>query len=234
MPNLSAGDDCQTCPASSVCPAYQLGLVGTPDSPCSKTTIRRRSGELIIEHDAGSTMAVVRHGWIAGYVLFPDGRRQIVDVLMRGDLVGCTELVAPGKPGLAVALSDVEVCTFDTGALLSSISTCPTKAFGLLKACTVQAMRLRSQLAALGRQSAESRLAAFVSTLHSRLLNLNEATQTEMPFHFRQQDLADALGLTQVHISRTLSALRSKGVLAISGKMARLLDTVELSRLAQT
>lgn len=77
-------------------------------------------------------------------------------------------------------------------------------------------------------------MAAFLRTLHHRLREIGDATEAEMPYHLRQQDLADILGMTQVHVSRTLRGLYEAGILIFNGKTVTILNHAKLDRLAKS
>lgn len=69
--------------------------------------------------------------------------------------------------------------------------------------------------------------------MHRRLREIGEATEAEKPFHLRQQDLADILDMTQVHVSRTLRGLYKAGILIFNGKTVTILNHAKLDRLAK-
>jgi CRP-like cAMP-binding protein len=193
----------------------------------------RHPGELLLDASNQGDVSVVRSGWAARYVLFPDGRRQITDVVLPGEFIGCNHIAAPDDAISAVALSDVEACMFAADVFISNIVPNAAHLLALLKVCGAQAIRLRNLLAAMGRQSGTSRIAAFLLSLHKRLVAIGEANESQMPYHLRQQDLADILGMTQVHVSRTMRSLHDAHIISVQGKSASILDHAKLNRLAR-
>jgi len=127
-------------------------------------------------------MIVIRSGWAAKYLLFADGRRQIVDILLPGDLATCEEVVSPGASLPMFGLSDLEVCVFDRDRFMTAIEKRPETVLELWRTCSVQVQRLRRLLAAMGQQSAEARIAALIVSLHKRLKALGEATTRSCRF----------------------------------------------------
>jgi CRP-like cAMP-binding protein len=225
--------NCDSCPSSTACPAYRVGIIESAEAAETRTTTHHASGEIIRQNNLAPKIMIVRDGWVAKYVLFPDGRRQIIDVLLPGDMATCEELVSPGTSSPMVALSEAELCLFDREAFLGVMSRRPTTMMALWRICANQVTRLRDLLATLGKQSAEARVAAFILSLYARLADLKRASDDEMPFHFRQKDLADVLGLTQVHISRMLKLLKEKNVIDFCGDRIKLLDHPALRHICQ-
>lgn len=225
--------DCQDCSVSNRCLPFQLGLTAVCAGQLPHEVVQRRAGELLLDRKQPGSVLVVRSGWVARYVLFPDGRRQITDILLPGDFVGCNEIATAGENLPTVALSDVEACAFNRDVLLANIAEYPERLLELMKVCAAQMTRLQNLLAAMGKQSGVSRVAAFLLGLHKRLKAIGSASSTQMPYNLRQQDLADVLGMTQVHVSRTMRSLQDGEVLRVQDKIAHILNSQELERLAK-
>lgn len=197
-----------------------------------KDTVTLESGEVLSQRGATPLMAVVRNGWGAKFVRLDDGRRQIIDVLLPGEIATCEEITSAGSAAPVVGLSRLDVCVFDREAFIAAVHT-PDALLALWKACAGQAFRLRELVATLGKQSAEVRIAAFIVGMHRRLTALDRVTGEVMPFPLRQKDIADILGLTQVHVSRMLKLLRDKKLIEIDDDGIRLLDIAMLARVGQ-
>jgi len=226
---------CKGCVVADTCVLHTLSLADSQNLAPAKTTFAHPAGEIIVQQ--GSTvneLLVLRVGWAAKFMLFPDGRRQIIDILLPGDLCSCEELVKAQTQSSIVALSNVQVCTFERDPFVAQAEILPGYLQVLGGACMSQFQRLRELLAALGQQSAEARIAAFVLSIHRRLTALKHTSSSEMPFYLRQQDLADVLGLTQVHISRMLKLLKDKNIIEVVGEKVKILDLPALVRISQT
>lgn len=208
-----------------------LGLTALSQKELPREFVERKAGELILCKNASAKTVIIRRGWGARYMLFHDGRRQVTDLLLPGDFA-CTQIVPDHGTLPIVALSDAEVCIYETDSLVAKIMA-HGHALKLLKAHSEQTIRLWQLLAAIGQQTGPPRIAAFLMALHTRLKEIGDATETEMPYHLRQQDLADILGMTQVHVSRTMKDFHQAGIIDIDGKTARLLNLSKLERLSQ-
>lgn len=225
---------CDGCQSAAFCAPRRLDLIDSSGASLAKSTFCGPAGRVIRPDPSSPKMIVIRNGWAAKYLLFSDGRRQIVDILLPGDLATCEETVSPGSSLPMFGLSDLEVCVFDRDRFMSAIEKRPEAILELWRACSVQVQRLRRLLAAMGQQSAEARIADLIISLHKRLKTLGKATDEEMPFHLRQIDLAEILGLTQVHVSRMLALLKAKKLIRIEQSAITFLDLPTLKLVAQT
>jgi CRP-like cAMP-binding protein len=149
-------------------------------------------------------------GWVSESVILPDGRRQIIAFALPGDRV------APPEKGMEGAF----LTAGRTGVLPSTGAGNPTDA----ALGAEEQMRLRQLVVRLGRCSAYERTAHLLLDLHERLLRVGLADATAFHLPLTQEVLADALGLSIVHVNRTLQQLRREGRLVLRGSQATLPD----------
>jgi CRP-like cAMP-binding protein len=170
---------------------------------------RHRSGdELLIEGDFARRPRFVVSGWASTQRMLADGRRQVFSFVLPGDGIGVYPRMAPPAPFTVVATTQME--TVDAEPFLEAIRS--GEAPGLVKAFSA-ATRLDDQslldhVVRLGRQTAYERVAHFLLELHDRLAVVGLAERQRFPLPFTQEILADALGLSIVHINRTLQQMR--------------------------
>jgi CRP-like cAMP-binding protein len=153
-------------------------------------------------------------GWAFRSRILADGRRQIIDFLLPGDLI--TSSLAPAS---IVALTQTMVANApapgsDTGGLTSAYAA----AEGLSE------RYLLRQITRLGRLSAYERVADWLCEIHERLARSGSCAGNAMTLPTTQEVIADTLGLTGVHVNRTLQALRRDGLIEVVGKTIRLRD----------
>ena len=84
----------------------------------------------------------------------------------------------------------------------------------------------------LGRRTADERLARLILRLMKRLAKRGMVQGQTMEFPLRQHQIADATGLTPVHVSRVLGNFRRKGLIEINGRSLTILNATELNRVA--
>ncbi|SIQ92963.1 MULTISPECIES: Crp/Fnr family transcriptional regulator [unclassified Bosea (in: a-proteobacteria)] len=163
-------------------------------------------------------------GWAFRYKSLPDGRRQILNFLLPGDLVGLqASLLSAAEHGIE-ALTEVEVCTFPRKRIWDLFVKMPNLAYELSWLGSREECMVDDNLTSVGQRNAGERIAALVITLFHRADALGLVSQGSFEFPLSQQQLADALGLSLVHTSKTWSRLRKAGLFALSGGRLTLLN----------
>jgi CRP-like cAMP-binding protein len=169
---------------------------------------------------------LVLEGWLVRSVMLPDGRRQILEFLVPGDLVGP---VPRSRETLAQDLSNLtpaRVSVLSLDQLGSLRKGRPDIAFALIAAASKGGERLADQVLRLGRLGAYERTAHLLLELLFRLQRAGLAGETSYPLPVTQEELADALGLSSVHLNRVIRAMTADGLVEIHGRAARTLVTV--------
>lgn len=224
------------------CPFRSGGICGAVMT--AKSDRRRRKTEGVVrarQHvlragEVSGRIVVLRDGWAARFTHVPDGRRQVLSILVPGDIAGAELVVRPSVRVPVQALTDISFCAFDVRELKEIGSEDPGLVWSFLEICTTGRKDSEARLVDLGRRNAEQRLARLIAELHRRLKSRGLADETSMPFPLRQQTIADALGLTQVHVSRVMSGFRDNNVVQVNGgrlnilNMETLLDIAEIYR----
>lgn len=154
-----------------------------------------------------NAMLLVR-GWAARTRCLEDGRRQIINFLLPGDLIGYSDLPRPLAPSTVVALSDLLWCPAPDAHSSASLA----RAYSTSRA--IDEAHLLGQITRLGRLSADERIQDLLLELMERLelAGLAQGGRCEIPL--TQEMLADALGLTPVHVNRMLQQARQAGELS--------------------
>lgn len=194
----------------------RLGTLAMLDGPAiaalekaldRSVTVRARQ-ELLHEGQEIVTAMLLMRGWAARTRCLEDGRRQIINFLQPGDLIGYSDLPRPLASSTVVALSDVLWCP----APDAHASTSLARAYSVSRA--IDEAHLLGQITRLGRLSADERIQDLLLELVERLelAGLAQDGQCEIPL--TQEMLADALGLTPVHVNRMLQQARQAGELS--------------------
>lgn len=156
-------------------------------------------------------------GWAFRTHLLADGRRQIIQFLLPGDLiVGFAGLPAPAS---IVALTPTVLCPAPTPR---GTDTGLARAYATARA--LDQRYLFRQVTRLGRLSAYERLLDWFCEIHERLSRSGSCSADAIRPPISQEVIADALGLTAVHVNRTLQGLRRDGIIETSGRTVRLLN----------
>lgn len=171
-------------------------------------------------------------GWGLRYRMLSDGRRQILSFLLPGDPVTLSAL-SPRSLGYSVQLlSDAVVSEFDINLMREHLQE-NEELRASATACYERELSMADEhITNLGRRSAKERIAHLMLEFDA-LLNWRGAVHDGHIFiPLRQRHLADALGLTTIHVNRTLRALRDEELMDLRGGVLRILDRENLTALA--
>ena len=182
----------------------------------------------------GAAACLVLEGWLVRSVMLPDGRRQILDFLVPGDIVGVLPAKRTPSARQMINLTAARVATISVHQLESLQRHSSRLAFALMEAVARSGDRLADQVLRLGRLGAYERTAHLLLELLVRLRRVGLATEVHYPLPVTQEELADALGLSSVHLNRVVRAMTREGLVEIHGRAARTLITVlDVERLAE-
>ncbi len=198
---------------------------------------RFKAGELSI--DAGTTILMegsnspqvftVLSGMGTRYKTLEDGRRQVINFLFPGDFIGLQAGIMGEMKHSVDASTRMVLCVFNRADLWNMFKAHPARAYDLTWIAAVEEHFLGETLAALGQRTAGQRIAWALLRIHHRLRAVGLEKAGAVPLAFRQQDLADALGLSLVHTNKTLMHLRKVGLARWSDGQ---LDIQDRARLA--
>jgi CRP-like cAMP-binding protein len=162
----------------------------------------------------------------------PDGRRQITGLFVPGDF--CDLHVIPvQRMGHALAtLSPAVIGVLSNEAVRSTMEDHPNIARALWLSALVQEAVTREWLVSLGRRTAFERVAHLICEVYARLAAAGLARHGYCDWPLTQTDLADGLGLSAVHVNRTLQEMRREGLIRLQGRSLHLPDLDRLARAA--
>ena len=131
---------------------------------------------------------------------------------------------------MELALTTIEVCVFPKRGLLTMFGRHPKMAVRMACIAARDQVFAYQHLTSVGRRTARERIANLLLELFVRLRqSAPEASGDSIRLPLTQEHLGDALGLTSVHVNRTLRALREDGVLAIKRGALSILDPDRLA-----
>ena len=195
--------------------------------------VRRRKGDVLINTgENSSTVYLLESGWVARTRLIDDGRRQIIVVFLPGDLMGIKSMLLERQPDTIECLSDAYVRVIDHKRLLELVARDHGASLRTMFQLAEDERRLHNWVAALGRGSADERIAPLLLDLHGRLHQAGLANGDGFYMPMTQQEIADHLGLTLVHVNRVLRRLREAGIVTVQRGVVTVNEMARLSRLA--
>ena len=181
-----------------------------------KAEKRYAGQEIVVEGEKIDFVFVIESGWAIRYRMLEDGRRQILNFMLPGD---CFDLMAINKAKSdhsVSAASEVTLRRINADTFLRTVSNNPRLATSFWWAAIQEESILREQIIRVGRRSARERTAHLILELNRRVATVTGRLDDYLSFPVAQSLLADALGLSVVHVSRTLSALKSEGYIRMS------------------
>lgn len=202
--------------------ADDLELLTTAERNARRSPARReviREGEPIRERRA------LLSGWACRQRILADGRRQILAFLLPGDLIGACQHRHPLASTTLLAVTELVTCPAPAARPGSGLA----EAYALSAAHDEH--HLMAQITRLGRLSAYERLAEWLLETGDRLALAGLAAPDAFRLPLTQEFLADALGLTPVHVNRTLQAMRRDGLLTLVSGVISFPDRARLERL---
>jgi CRP-like cAMP-binding protein len=177
-----------------------------------------KDSELFLPED--TDLRVVVSGWACYQHLIADGRRQILDILLPGDVIW-SDLFFARPFRSPVALTPVRTCSLTPGDACE-----PDRLFRIATERFEQ--RLADHLLRIGQMDSAERLIDLFRALHDRLAEVGMAGDGRFGMPLPQKILADVLGMSAIHVSRTTSQLKSEGVI----RMERSVMTLHEAALA--
>ena len=155
----------------------------------------------------------VLDGVLIRYRTLEDGRRQIVNFMFPGDLIGLQGAFDEPCSHSVEALLDVRLCVFQRSDFLDLVRLHPDLGYDLIWLAAKEETALEEHLVALGQRSAKERVAYLAVWLIDRALDTCIAGKdNSLDLPITQNQIADMLGLSLVHTNRTLRALEKEGL----------------------
>lgn len=178
---------------------------------------RRRSfapGQGMVHQGQSDQSAyILASGWVCSFKLLPDGTRQIVDFQIPGDFLGLRSVLFRTADHFVEPITAVEASEVMAADLLEAFGRTPRLATAVLWAASRDEAMVVEHLVDLGRRTAIERMAHFLLELGARLRLVGLGSRTGYDCPLSQYLLADALGLSAVHVNRVLRELRESGLL---------------------
>ncbi|MBZ9852085.1 Crp/Fnr family transcriptional regulator [Mesorhizobium sp. CA14] len=234
-PAASRQYPCEECPLRSL-PAFrpfdkqELSFVST-----------FKRGELAV--DKGATVLVegshsahlytVLSGWAFRYKLLPDGRRQILNFSMPGDLIGLQGSLMGEMQHSVEALSTMLLCVFEREQLQELYRNYPGLAYDITWIASREERMLDENLLSIGRRTALERAAYLIAFIASRARSAGVNGKTPVRIPITQQHIADTLGLSLVHTNKTIRKLMDRKLILWRDGGCEVVDYDGLKKLAR-
>ena len=190
-------------------------------------------GEIIAAGQDQAELYTLYAGWAIRCKTLPDGRRQILNILLPGDLIGLQGAMFEAAAYSVEAITEVQLCLLPRRKMWSLFENMPELAFDVTWLGSREESIVDENLTSTGQRTAAERIAALIIQLYKRLNVLGMVVNGAMPFPLTQQHIADTLGLSLVHTNKSLAKLRKLGMFSQTNSTLLLSNPKALESLAQ-
>lgn len=188
----------------------------------------RRGDIIVLQGEPVDHIYAVKSGWCASHVDDSEGHRQILDIGLPGDLIGMRDILQQHQNYGMEALTSVRLCTIPKSEFVALMNS-TTKLANAFFAMAMHRENIMAQrIISLGRRDARARICHFIGEIRLRLNGVEREPPTRFPFPISQKQLADILGISEVHVQRTLRSLRDAGVMEYARGQILLSDPEKL------
>jgi CRP-like cAMP-binding protein len=188
--------------------------------------------DLIREGDKPTSVFLIMEGWACRYKQLPDGRRQIVALFVPGDVCDMNAYILKEMDHSIGAITAVKVAEIGRDDFEQLMQDHPRITQALFWDELVTVSVQREWTLNVGQRTAYERIAHLLVELFLRLRAVGLTNGNSCDFPLTQVDLADATGLTAVHVNRTLQELRRQGLIELKGRTLTISDLDALKNAA--
>lgn len=192
----------------------------------------RARSDIAQEGDNPTVIRLLVSGWACRYKDLPDGRRQIVGFFLPGDFCDLNVYILSELDHSIGALTPVRYFEIPPQQFQTIIDARPHLTRALLWHEMVSSGIQREWLLSIGQRSPVERLAHLFVELHQRLKAVGLAQGHSFEFPITQHHLAEANGLSPVHVNRTLQEMRRDGLIELADRKLKILDFDRLKQVA--
>lgn len=194
-------------------------------------TIRRRR-DLVVDGYEYRKLGFVKEGYAMRYKLLRNGKRQILNVILPGDIVGLPGSFHDRARYSVTAISDLrmQVCVLD--AYIRLCYQRPQFGLALSWIAVQEATTYAEHIIDVGRRTPIERLSHFLLELYARLRAVGYAEENRFTLPFSQEVMADVLGLSVPHLNRMMQQLRAEKLIADQERQVEFVDIEAMQTLA--
>jgi CRP-like cAMP-binding protein len=196
----------------------------------AEIVIKKRR-DLVVDGYEYRKLCLVEEGFAARYKLLRNGKRQIVNLVLPGDVIGLPGSFLEKARYSVIAVTDLKLQVCPIKAYVDLCYRRPQFGLALSWLAVQEAIICAEHTINNGRRTPSERLAHFLLEMQSRLAMVGRGADAAFELPLSQEVISDALGLSVPHLNRTLAKLRTDGLVAIRGHQVELLDRAGLERL---
>lgn len=216
--------DAQDVAASGDVPFIEKFSIGTMTVHAGKT--------ILTQGQQAPQQYAVNSGVGLRFQTLPDGARRTYGFVLPGDMIGFqSDIQGQLNYGIEAA-STMNLSVFDRGSIWEMMRNEPAKTYPLIWKISQDSHYLNAGLSLHGQQAAPARMAWALLHYYRRIMAVSDTKRPTVSCPFRQQDMADILGLSLVHTNKTLASLRAQGLVTWKDGLLTVSDEAGLAAIA--
>ena len=172
-----------------------------------------RGTQVLVQGQRSAHVFTLLEGVLIRFKLLEDGRRQIVNFMFPGDLIGLQAAMGEPLAHGVEALTGARLCVFARDRFAELIKHHPELGYDVIWLAAKEEEALEEHLVALGQRTARERIAYLAVFLVRRAMETGLAQGNSVALSVTQTQIADMLGLSLVHTNRTLQTLRQSNLI---------------------
>ncbi|SEQ74450.1 cAMP-binding domain of CRP or a regulatory subunit of cAMP-dependent protein kinases [Nitrosomonas sp. Nm51] len=176
---------------------------------------------------------IVNRGWAYRYNDLSDGSRQIINFYLPGDIINPLATLTPNTAYSVASITPLELCEFKLNAFINPIIAQPRLSLFYAWILSRLDSIMADQTVRIGRLLAYQRTAHLLLEIFHRLEAVGQTKNCTFSMPISQHFLADTLGLSLVHMNRTLKKLRINNLVHIHADQVVLKDIKKLKKIAE-
>jgi len=214
--------------------------------PCSKETLKThqkyRSAQhhldvgdyLFMEGDKPRSVYTLQEGWIICFKSLANGQRQILHIGLAGDFIGHRINFDEAIDYSVVAVTKCTFCAFSEETVQKLLQADPKLINRLFEINDANNKECRMSLSYIGQSAAKLKVAFFLSKMIHRLKERGVDTSQSIYFPLTREEIADAIGITSVHLCRISVDMRRSGIVDCRHNRLDIMNIKKLEKLANT
>lgn len=167
--------------------------------------------DIMLQGDPDPGIFTLFSGWAFRYLTLQDGGRQILDILLPGDLMGLQSSLTGTLRHSVRALTDVRICNLDSDHFHNLFTVHPALSEALVATLLQEEQRSDTRLLLLGRQHPTERLGFFLLELRERLQRRGQEVSDGFALPLTYHHLADSIGMSRSQVGASLKEMEQRG-----------------------
>ncbi len=199
----------------------------------NRKVVMKKAKDIIVEGYEYKALHIVETGFAIRYKLLHNGKRQIVKIILPGDIIGFPACFYEHATFSVTAISEMNLHHVPIDAFTEFCLKRASIATALVWYAAREAAIYAEHIIDTGRREPLERLAHFLLEMLTRLQAIGCATGNSFDMPLSQEGIGDAVGLSGPHVNRMLAELKSEGLIVMTGHEVKILDMAALQILGE-